>query len=100
MAPPSSTQVTLSLRIQPGARREGVVGRYGEAIKVAIAAPAVDGKANEALIRLLSSLLGVPRSQVEVVAGETSRSKLVRVTVPSSRSAAEIEARLLGSLRG
>ncbi|SEG02330.1 hypothetical protein SAMN05421819_1721 [Bryocella elongata] len=76
---PLPTSATLSLRIQPGAKREGVVGAYGDALKIAIAAPAVDGKANEALIRLLASLLGIVRARIEIVSGQTSRSKVVRI---------------------
>jgi uncharacterized protein (TIGR00251 family) len=75
----AATSATLSLRIQPGAKREGVVGMYGDAVKIAIAAPAVDGKANDALLRLLASLLHIPRASIEIVSGHTSRSKVVRV---------------------
>lgn len=52
---------------------------YGDAVKIAIAAPAVDGKANDALLRLLASLLHIPRASIEIVSGHTSRSKVVRV---------------------
>ena len=86
---------TLAIRVQPGARREGVVGRYGDALKVAINAPAVDGKANDALIRLLANLLSIPRSSIDIVSGHTSRSKLLRLTLPVSTTTAELETRLL-----
>lgn len=76
----ATTAATLALRIQPGAKREGVIGTYGDALRIAIAAPAVDGKANDALLRLLASLLDIPRSRIEIVSGHTSRSKLVRIT--------------------
>lgn len=71
--------VQFAVRVQPGAKREGIAGTYGEAIKVAITAPAVDGKANEALVRFLSERFEIPRSRIAIIAGETSRSKVVRL---------------------
>ena len=76
----TSDGLQLSVRVQPGARREAVVGIYGDALKIAIAAPAVDGKANDALIRFLATWLSVSRSQIAIVTGLTSRSKVVRIT--------------------
>ncbi len=72
--------VSFAVRVQPGAKREGVVALHGEAVKVAIAAPAVDGKANDALIRYLAELLHLPRLSVEILSGTLARSKVVRVT--------------------
>jgi uncharacterized protein (TIGR00251 family) len=93
----SATTTTLSIRVQPGAKREGVVGRYGDAFKVAISAPAVDGNANDALLRLLASLLDIPRSRIEIVSGHTSRSKLLRIalTGPKPLSPEDIARALL-----
>lgn len=71
--------VQFAVRVQPGARREGVVGQYGDAVKIAISAPAVDGKANEALVRCVAALAGVPRASVAIVAGATSRTKVLRI---------------------
>lgn len=71
--------VAFAVHVQPGAKRSGVVGIYGEAVKIALAAPAVDGKANEALVRFVATLLDVPRLSVEIVSGVSSRSKVVRV---------------------
>jgi uncharacterized protein (TIGR00251 family) len=70
---------SFAVRVQPGASREGVVGAYGDAVKIALTAPAVDGKANDALVRYLAGVLGVPRLSVEVASGALSRSKVVRV---------------------
>ena len=70
---------SFAVRVQPGASREGVVGPYGDAVKIALTAPAVDGKANDALVRYLAGLLGVPRMSVEIASGALSRSKVVRV---------------------
>ena len=71
--------VTFAVRVQPGAKREGVVGLYGDAVKLALSAPAVDGKANDALVRYLAELLKVPRLSIEIIAGHASRSKVVRI---------------------
>jgi uncharacterized protein len=69
--------VTLELHVQPGASRTEFAGRHGERIKVRLAARAVDGKANEALIAFLSSHYGVPKRNVRIVAGLKSRQKRV-----------------------
>jgi len=72
--------VTLSVRAQPGAKKTAIVGVYGEAdaaqLKIAVQAPPVEGRANEALIAFLAQTLGVPKRSVELVAGELSRSKV------------------------
>ncbi len=69
----------LDLHIQPGAKKSGVVGLHGDALKVRIASPPVDGRANAALITFLAGALGVPKQSLAVVRGETSRRKTVRV---------------------
>jgi uncharacterized protein len=71
--------VVLTLHVQPGAARTGVVGRYGDALKVRVAAPPERGRANAAVVRLLAAELGVPPSDVEVVSGRASRRKRVRI---------------------
>lgn len=72
--------VVLSVRIVPRASRTEVAGPMGEALKVRIQAPPVDGKANAALIDFLASALGVPRRGVTILSGRSSRLKKVRVT--------------------
>jgi uncharacterized protein (TIGR00251 family) len=67
----------LILRVAPGARRGGVVGRHGEVWKVRVAAPPEGGRANEALVGLLADTLAVPRRDVEIVSGHRSRDKIV-----------------------
>lgn len=71
--------VVLTLHIQPGAKRSECAGLHGEALKIRLAAPPVDGRANEALVAFFAKALGVPKSRVELVSGETSRAKRVRV---------------------
>ncbi len=70
----------LTLHIQPGAKKTEVVGLHGEALKIRLAAPPVDGKANAALIDFIAARVGVGRTAVELISGETSRSKRLRVT--------------------
>ena len=83
--------VTLRLHIQPGAKKTEVVGMHGDALKIRLAAPPVDGKANACLLTFLAETLGVAKSAVRLVAGESSRSKRVHV---SGVTDAEAEARL------
>lgn len=71
--------VILDLHIQPGAKKTEVVGLHGDALKIRLAAPPVDGKANAALIAFLAKKLGAGRTAVELVSGLTSRAKRVRV---------------------
>lgn len=71
--------VVLALHIQPGAKKTELAGLHGEALKIRLAAPPVDGKANAALVAFLAKACGVSKSAVELVSGETSRSKRVRV---------------------
>lgn len=76
---PSGEDVVLAVHVQPGAKRTEIAGEYGDALKVRLGAPPVDGRANECLIAFLAGRLGVPKSRVVIEAGETSRSKRVRV---------------------
>ena len=69
----------FSVRVQPRASRSEIVGLHGDALKVRLAAPPVDGAANEALIELLADALGIARSAVRIIAGSTSRGKIVEV---------------------
>ncbi|MCL2656707.1 MAG: DUF167 family protein [Betaproteobacteria bacterium] len=69
----------LNLHIQPGAKRSELVGLHGDALKIRLAAPPVEGKANAALISFLADLLDVPKTAVSLEAGASSRRKRVRV---------------------
>ncbi len=84
----------IALRIVPNARRDEVVGEYGEAVKIKVAAPAVEGKANEALLDFVAEKLGVHRRDVTLITGEKSRDKVVEVAELDS---AEARSRLLYS---
>ncbi|GAB6041163.1 DUF167 family protein [Endothiovibrio diazotrophicus] len=72
----------LTLRIQPKASRDEVCGEHGDAVKIRITAPPVDGKANAHLIKYLAKLFRVPKGQVTVVSGDTGRDKVVRIHAP------------------
>jgi uncharacterized protein (TIGR00251 family) len=91
----SPTGVTFAIKVQPRARKNAVVGTLGDALKVSLTAPPVDGKANQACIEFFAKLLKVPHSSVTIAAGQTSRNKVIRI---AGLSAKEVEIRLsLGS---
>jgi uncharacterized protein (TIGR00251 family) len=69
----------LTLKVHPRARRTALTGRLGDAWKLALAAPPVDGKANDECVRFLAELARVPKSRVRIVTGSTSRMKVVEV---------------------
>jgi uncharacterized protein (TIGR00251 family) len=69
----------FALRVQPRASRNAIVGTMGDAVKLAITAPPVDGKANHAVVEYLSDLFRVPKSSIVIVSGETGRNKLIAV---------------------
>jgi uncharacterized protein (TIGR00251 family) len=71
--------VVLTLHIQPGAKTTGFAGRHGDAMKIRLAAPPVDGKANAALTKFLADYCAVPKAAVTLVSGQSARAKRVRV---------------------
>jgi len=85
------TSGRINVQVQPRARRSEIVGRLGDAIKIRLTAPPVDGAANQALVELLAERLGLRLSQVRVVAGHQSRRKQVEV---DGLSPGQIEIRL------
>jgi len=72
-------RITLTLHIQPGAKMTEFAGLHGDALKIRLAAPPVDGKANEALIKFIADTLGLPKSAVTIKSGQTSRRKALEV---------------------
>jgi uncharacterized protein (TIGR00251 family) len=75
----SAGSVTFAVKVHPRARRNAITGELGDALKVALTAPPVEGKANEACIDFFAKLLKVPRSSVSIAAGQSSRRKVIRV---------------------
>lgn len=71
--------ITLTLHIQPGAKKTEFSGLHGDALKIRLAAPPVDGKANEALIKFIAEMLRLPKSAVNLKSGQTSRRKVLEV---------------------
>ena len=72
-------RITLTLHIQPGAKKTETAGLHGDALKIRLAAPPVDGKANEALIKFIAEALKLPKSAVNLKSGQTSRRKVLEV---------------------
>lgn len=70
----------LSIHVQPGARGAGVVGEHGDALKIRIDSPPIEGRANQALIAFLAAHLGLAKGAVTLLSGESSRRKRVLVT--------------------
>jgi uncharacterized protein len=82
---------TFTVKVHPRAKKNAITGALGDALKLALSAPPVDGRANEACIEFFASLLKVPRSSVTIASGETSRRKVIRV---AGLSADEVRRRL------
>jgi uncharacterized protein len=76
----SPSGATFAVKVHPRAKRNAITGEVGDALKLALTAPPVDGKANEACIEFLAKLLNLPRSSVTIAAGRTSRNKVIRVS--------------------
>ncbi len=89
--PVGAPSATLAIKAIPNAPRSEVVGWLGDALKVKVHAPPVEGRANEALCEFLAEHLRMPRRAVEVLRGDTSRQKTIRIT---DLTAAELLARL------
>jgi uncharacterized protein len=76
----TADSITFSVRAQPRASQSGIVGEMDGALKLRLAAPPVEGAANEELIRWLAKFFGVPRAQVAIISGATAKQKIVRVS--------------------
>ena len=76
----SAGRTTLTLHIQPGAKKTEVAGKHGDALKIRLASPPVDGKANAALINFVADRLGLAKSAVSLKSGQTSRRKVLEIT--------------------
>ena len=91
----SDKGATFAVRVQPRASRNAIAGEMGDALKIALTAPPVEGKANEACVDFLANLLKVPRSSVTIASGESSRNKVVRI---AGLRAGEVEERLRAAI--
>jgi uncharacterized protein (TIGR00251 family) len=82
---------TLPVRVHPGAKRNEITGTHDGAVKISLTTPPTDGRANDALIAFLAAFLKVPRANITLLTGATSRSKTLRI---AGKSAAQIQAAL------
>jgi uncharacterized protein len=82
---------TFAIKVHPRAKKDAITGEVGDALKVSLTSPPVDGRANEACIDFFAKLLKVSRSSVTIAAGESSRNKVIRI---SGLHAEEIRSRL------
>jgi uncharacterized protein (TIGR00251 family) len=82
---------TFSIKVHPRAKRDAITGEVGEALKLSLTTPPVDGRANQSCIDFFAKLLKVSRSSVTIAAGESSRNKVIRV---SGLKSEEIRSRL------
>jgi uncharacterized protein len=87
---------TFAVRVQPRASRNAIAGEMGDALKLALTAPPVEGKANEACVEFLANFLKVPRSSVTIASGESNRNKVIRI---AGLSASDVEQRLSAVVR-
>ena len=88
----SPAGVSFAVKVHPRARKDAVTGEVGDALKLSLTAPPVDGRANQACIEFLAKFLNRPRSSITIAAGESGRRKLIRV---SGISAAQLREKLL-----
>jgi uncharacterized protein len=84
MPEPQPQTITFAVRVTPRAKRNMVTKAADGSIKVYVAAPPEDGRANEAVVQLIADWLGVKRRQVEIVSGAASRNKVLRIAAASS----------------
>jgi len=86
----SAGGVTFAVKLHPRAKKNAITGEVGDALKVSLTAPPVDGKANEACIEFFAKLLKVPRSSVSIASGQASRNKILRVAGISADTARQL----------
>ena len=87
----TASGATFTVKIHPRARKNAVTGKIGDALKISLTAPPVEGRANQALMEFLAEFLNVPRSSIKIVAGQNSRSKVISV---SGLSVEDVRSRL------
>lgn len=75
----TATAARVALRVQPGAKRDALLGKHAHAWKISLRAPAAEGKANRACVEYIAALLGVRRSAVAVIKGQKSRDKVIAI---------------------
>jgi uncharacterized protein len=79
--------ITFAIKVHPRARKNAITGKVGDALKLSLTAPPVEGKANQAVIEFFADLFAIPCSSVTIASGETSRKKIVRIAGVSKPAA-------------
>jgi uncharacterized protein len=91
----SDSGLTFAIKVHPRAKKNAITGEIGDAFKVSLTAPPIDGKANDACVEFFAKLLKLPQSSVTIASGHSSRSKVLRI---SGVSVDEIRRRVAGAL--
>ena len=86
----SPNTATFAVRVHPRAKKNAITGEAGDALKLSLTAPPIDGKANQACIEFFAKLLKLPRSSVTIAAGLTSRNKVIRVAGMSAEQVRQL----------
>jgi len=82
--PVSRKELTIKIKVEPRSSKSGVVGPYGDSLKVKLTSPPVEGKANKELIEVLAKTFGIAKKDVEIISGQSSKNKIVKLrSVPS-----------------
>jgi len=71
--------LVINVKVEPRSSRSGIVGPYGDAIKVKLTSPPVEGKANRELVEVLAKNLGIAKKNVEIISGKSSKNKIVKL---------------------
>jgi uncharacterized protein (TIGR00251 family) len=79
MSKKKSNNLIIKIKVEPRSSKSGIVGPYGDSLKVKLTSPPVEGKANKELIEVLAKEYGIPKKNVEIVSGHNSKSKTVRL---------------------
>jgi uncharacterized protein len=87
----SGNGVTFAVKVHPRAKKNAITGELGDALKISLTTPPIDGRANEACVEFFAKFLKVPRSSITIASGQTSRNKVIRV---AGLSAAELSKRI------
>jgi len=75
----SAAGISFAVKVHPRAKNNGISGELGDALKVSLTTPPIEGRANDACIKFFAKLLKVPRSSVTIASGQTSRNKTIRI---------------------
>ena len=86
----SGGSISFAVKVHPRAHKNEITGIVGAVLKLAVTAPPVEGKANQAVIEFLADFFAIPRSSVSIASGETSRNKVVRVSGVSMQRVREL----------